>query len=227
MSQDSSVAAPPPPPAERGSTNDSIEEKAAEQITPETPRKDAPSPPSVLETIDEKAAAAAQPVQEDAAIQPPTSPSKAAPSPPRRPPPLKLSLLPNTATKPPPRLLNLTQALRGPLGRNPPTRPSTAATEVSTATGSTAPIRLVGSNKRLSWSSVVTAAKKRIKYGSGKHSNIELVPQPSDDPDDPLVSVSLPRASEENQTTLTVRLIRTGRNGRKSLTWELCCLPRP
>lgn len=30
-------------------------------------------------------------------------------------------------------------------------------------------------------------ANRRIKYGQGKFGNVELVPQPSDDPDDPLV----------------------------------------
>jgi hypothetical protein len=39
----------------------------------------------------------------------------------------------------------------------------------------------------MSWSSVSTS-RRPIKYGKGKFSHVELVPQPSDDPDDPLVS---------------------------------------
>jgi hypothetical protein len=45
-----------------------------------------------------------------------------------------------------------------------------------------------GSSKRLSFSSV--ASKMTTKYGSGKYSGIALVPQPSNDPDDPLVCPS-------------------------------------
>lgn len=77
--------------------------------------------------------------------------------------------------------------LRAPLGMNPPTRPGTAKTEASRVEiAPTTQARIVGSNKRLSWSSYGTS-KRIIKYGRGKHSNVELNPQPSDDPEDPLV----------------------------------------
>ncbi|RKU48848.1 hypothetical protein DL546_007624 [Coniochaeta pulveracea] len=73
-----------------------------------------------------------------------------------------------------------------PLGMNPPTRPGTAKTEASRAEpAATTQSRLVGSTKRLSWSSYTTS-KRTVKYGKGKYSNIELNPQPSDDPEDPL-----------------------------------------
>ncbi|KAI1386079.1 MFS general substrate transporter [Hypoxylon trugodes] len=52
-----------------------------------------------------------------------------------------------------------------------PFRPATAATTVTVATTATA----------YSYSS-----QRTIKYGTGKHANIELSPQPSEDPDDPL-----------------------------------------
>jgi hypothetical protein len=42
-----------------------------------------------------------------------------------------------------------------------------------------------GSTKRLSWTSY--ASKRPLKYAQGKFGRVELVPQPSDDPDDPLV----------------------------------------
>jgi hypothetical protein len=71
---------------------------------------------------------------------------------------------------------------------NPPTRPGTANTDTSKVHfGEAAQARIIGSNKRLSWSSIETS-KRPIKYGRGKFSLVELNPQPSDDPDDPLVS---------------------------------------
>ncbi|KAK3306772.1 major facilitator superfamily domain-containing protein [Chaetomium strumarium] len=70
---------------------------------------------------------------------------------------------------------------QAPLAMNPPTRPGTAATQTSrTPASRTFP----GSTKRLSWTTI--ASKRRIKYGQGKYGRVELVPQPSDDPDDPL-----------------------------------------
>ncbi|KAL7627322.1 hypothetical protein AAE478_001514 [Parahypoxylon ruwenzoriense] len=54
-----------------------------------------------------------------------------------------------------------------PISKDPP-RPATAATTVTTVTTSS------------------TESKRTIKYGTGKHSNIELSPQPSEDPEDPL-----------------------------------------
>ncbi|KAK3985496.1 major facilitator superfamily domain-containing protein [Cladorrhinum sp. PSN332] len=90
-------------------------------------------------------------------LPPPSIPPPSLP-PPTRPPPLRP---------------------QAPLTMNPPTRPGTSGTQ---KTGTTA--SFPGSTKRMSWTS--TVANRRIKYGQGKFGNIELVPQPSDDPDDPL-----------------------------------------
>lgn len=40
-------------------------------------------------------------------------------------------------------------------------------------------------------SSSLSNSQKPIKYGCGKYSHVELVPQPSDDPDDPLVRLNI------------------------------------
>jgi hypothetical protein len=45
---------------------------------------------------------------------------------------------------------------------------------------------MTASSKRLSFAS--TSSKRTIRYGQGKFAGVELVPQPSDDPEDPLVS---------------------------------------
>jgi len=45
---------------------------------------------------------------------------------------------------------------------------------------------MTASTKRLSLTSWVS--KRSIKYGAGRFARVELVPQPSDDPEDPLVS---------------------------------------
>ncbi|KAK2000468.1 major facilitator superfamily transporter [Colletotrichum falcatum] len=42
------------------------------------------------------------------------------------------------------------------------------------------------STKRLSFSTTTTSTQRKLKYGTGKHSQTELSPQPTDDPDDPL-----------------------------------------
>lgn len=91
----------------------------------------------------------------------------------------QLSEVPNkpAPTRPPP------LRPQAPLAMNPPTRPGTAVTQKS---GTTAPMRFPGSTKRLSWTSIASS-RRPIKYGQGKYSRVELVPQPSDDPDDPLV----------------------------------------
>jgi hypothetical protein len=133
---------------------------------------------------------------------PPTPPAKdiTVPSP-ARPAPLHLSSNIKTGnntleapSRPPPQVpvvrpLPLRVA---PLGMNPPTRPGTANTEKSKVQFGEAQTRIIGSNKRLSWSSIETS-KRPIKYGKGKFNMVELNPQPSDDPDDPLVSPYLPR----------------------------------
>ncbi|KAI1645918.1 MFS general substrate transporter [Daldinia loculata] len=56
-----------------------------------------------------------------------------------------------------------------PISKDP--RPKTAATAVTTDTA-------------LSYST--TGSKRTIKYGTGKHANVELSPRPSEDPNDPL-----------------------------------------
>ena len=48
---------------------------------------------------------------------------------------------------------------------------------------------LTASSKRLSLTSWVS--KRSIKYGKGRFARVELIPQPSDDPEDPLVSCTL------------------------------------
>ncbi len=45
---------------------------------------------------------------------------------------------------------------------------------------------MTSSSRRLSFSSMSTS-RRPIKYGTGKYARVELVPQPSDDDDDPLV----------------------------------------
>lgn len=125
-------------------------------------------------------------------VVPPTPPAKdtetmpavTRPSPTHQTTPTQASTKSIPAPKPP-RPLPLQQPIR-PLGMNPPTRPGTAVTEKSRVEFEletmTATIE-----KRVSRSSYGTS-KRRTKYGKGKFSNIELNPQPSDDPDDPLVS---------------------------------------
>lgn len=95
--------------------------------------------------------------------RPSTSSSGAAPTkpPPTRPPPLRP---------------------QAPLRMNPPTRPGTAASQTS--------VKFATSTKRLSLGSLASS-RRPIKYGQGKYRNVELIPQPSDDPDDPLVSPTI------------------------------------
>lgn len=47
---------------------------------------------------------------------------------------------------------------------------------------------MTGSTKKPSLTSISWRPYKPIKYGSGRFSHVELVPQPSDDLQDPLVS---------------------------------------
>lgn len=130
---------------------------------------------------------------------PPTPPSKDGTLPratrPASPPPDANNRTPSITSETPgrpapraplPRALPLRVA---PLSMNPPTRPGTADTESSRVRfADAAQAKIIGSSKRLSWSSAVTS-KRPTKYGKGKFSRVELSPQPSDDPDDPLVSL--------------------------------------
>lgn len=95
---------------------------------------------------------------------------------------------------PPPKPLPLSVRPQVPLGMNPPTRPGTSTTAKTTTSSATAielpPVSTTDSKPRMSWTSTAASSlnvPRRIKYGQGKYSSVELVPQPSDDPDDPLV----------------------------------------
>lgn len=133
---------------------------------------------------------------------------------------------PSTAASPKPPLPTLAPSFRSPqpLNMNPPTRPATATTTrtgaantptrpntATTQTSGMIPIRLAGSTKRLSWTSL--QSRRPIKYAQGKFGRVELVPQPSDDPDDPLVSWVLIKKS-----FLKLTRHRTGRHGAKNFT---------
>lgn len=138
-------------------------------VPPEPPAKDPPQRP-----------APSRPDPPSPIIGNPSQPpNRPLPLPPR--PTAKLSTSPRIPqpSRPPP----LRQ--QAPLAMNPPTRPGTAATQTSETK---TPLRFLGSTKRLSWTSI--ASRRPTKYGQGKHSRVELVPQPSDDPDDPLVCVA-------------------------------------
>ncbi|KAK4222956.1 MFS general substrate transporter, partial [Podospora fimiseda] len=110
---------------------------------------------------------------------PPLNTTSRPSSPPNRPlPPRPMSKqIPPPSLPPPTRPPPLRP--QQPLTMNPPTRPGTSGSQ---KTGTTA--SFPGSSKRMSWTS--TVVNRRIKYGQGKFGSIELVPQPSDDPDDPL-----------------------------------------
>ncbi|KAK4125609.1 MFS general substrate transporter [Parathielavia appendiculata] len=132
-------------------------------IQPRLPAKDLPEPPAPLKfdswsPIDYPTLPPNRPLPPRPAMKPADSPKLSQPA---RPPPLKP---------------------QAPLGMNPPTRPGTATS--SQVSGSTA-LRFPGSSKRLSWTSIT---RRPIKYGQGRYGRVELVPQPSDNPDDPLLT---------------------------------------
>lgn len=117
---------------------------------------------------------------------PPLPPQARKPIPSSPPPPNNLSAVPASKSPVPPSRPPRTRppVLRpqAPLAMNPPTRPGTGASQTPGTTGT---VRLPGSTKRLSWTSI--ASRRPIKYAQGRYGRVELVPQPSDDPDDPLV----------------------------------------
>ncbi|KAK4152153.1 major facilitator superfamily domain-containing protein [Chaetomidium leptoderma] len=137
------------------------------EIPPQPPAKELPAlpAPSTRLRID-PLGPIASPSQPPNRPLPPRPTAKSLGSPeipqPSRPPPLKFRI-------------------QAPLGMNPPTRPGTAASQTSKPTPQ---LRFPGSTKRFSWASM--ASKRPIKYAQGKYGRVELVPQPSDDPDDPL-----------------------------------------
>ncbi|AEO55009.1 hypothetical protein MYCTH_2298337 [Thermothelomyces thermophilus ATCC 42464] len=108
----------------------------------------------------------------------PTSPYEP-PNRPLPPKPVKLSPTPTTPqpSRPPPSRPQV------PLGMNPPTRPGTANSWRSGSTASSS-LGFPVSTTPTSWTSGVS--KRPLKYAQGRYGRIELVPQPSDDPDDPL-----------------------------------------
>ncbi|KAK4103401.1 MFS general substrate transporter [Parathielavia hyrcaniae] len=102
--------------------------------------------------------------------------------PPNRPLPPRPMVKPADSPKPPQPARPAPLRPQGPLSMNPPTRPGTASS--SQVSGSTTTTRFPFPSKRLSWAS--NASRRPIKYGQGRYGRVELVPQPSDDPDDPL-----------------------------------------
>lgn len=56
-------------------------------------------------------------------------------------------------------------------------------------TKDTPPLRraMTSSTRRLSFGPMSSGQQRTIKFGRGRFSTTELIPQPSDDPDDPLV----------------------------------------
>ncbi|KAL6872981.1 major facilitator superfamily domain-containing protein [Trichoderma novae-zelandiae] len=67
-----------------------------------------------------------------------------------------------------------------------PTSPSSIKSRSATITGVASPRLTTGSVNKASFTSLAFRPHKPIKYGTGKYSHVELVPQPSDDPQDPL-----------------------------------------
>jgi len=160
-------AVPPAPPAK---------ETVTSPRTPPPPQKPAPSPPPGIVTR-----------RGTGSMELSEPPNRPLPAPPRTskthsPRPSMSSATSDAPRRPPPIVTRPTPPFRpqAPLRMNPPTRPGTAGTS-----------RPTGSTKRQSWSSVASS-RRPIKYGQGKFRNVELVPQPSDDPDDPLVSQICP-----------------------------------
>lgn len=151
---------PPPPPAKEAS------KETSKETSPRRP------PPLRLDAIRPGSASPSEPPNRplpprpmskmDSSSRPSTGVSEPKKPSPTRPPPLRP---------------------QAPLGMNPPTRPGTAASQGSGVMGM---LKIVGSNKRLSYAASVASSRRPIKYGQGKYKHIELVPQPSDDPDDPL-----------------------------------------
>lgn len=136
-------------------------------VPPEPPAKELPRPPVVLRTMPPAVIASpSQPPNRPLPPRPTTRPGQKSTDSPRLPPPTR---------RPPLRP-------QGPLSMNPPTRPGTAATQ-SSATSTV--LRFPGSTKRLSWTSI--ASRRPTKFAQGKYGRVELVPQPTDDPEDPLV----------------------------------------
>ncbi|KAH6856305.1 hypothetical protein B0I37DRAFT_425528 [Chaetomium sp. MPI-CAGE-AT-0009] len=130
-------------------------------VPPTPPAKDLPPPPALLR-LD------------------PSTPLGSPSEPPNRPLPPRPTAKPQITKVPQPSRSPPFKP-QAPLGMNPPTRPGTAASQTTRTTISP---RYPVSSKRLSW--ISDASKRPIKYGQGKYGRVELVPQPGDNPDDPL-----------------------------------------
>ncbi|KAK0636579.1 hypothetical protein B0T17DRAFT_587686 [Bombardia bombarda] len=140
-------------------------------IPPKPPAKDLPRIPRPSLSMSRPGTSSSEPPNRPLPPTPmskaiPPQPTMGLPEAPKRPAPIRPAPL-----KP-----------QAPLRMNPPTRPGTATSQASGMTDQT---RILGSTKRLSWGSMASS-RRPIKYGQGKYMHVELVPQPSDDPDDPL-----------------------------------------
>ena len=72
---------------------------------------------------------------------------------------------------------------------------------------------MTSSSRRLSFSTMATT-KRPIKFGKGKYALVELVPQPSDDEDDPLVCGTL----HDDGTNAATNPRRIGQCGKRNFT---------
>ncbi|KAL2267132.1 hypothetical protein VTJ83DRAFT_4409 [Remersonia thermophila] len=147
---------------------------AAQSSSSSDPDVPPPPPPKDLPPLPAEAAKSLPKAVLASASEPPSEPPKR-PLPPT--PSVKSSA---SSLKPPATARTPPIRPQEPLSMNPPTRPATAATQTS----GVVPIRLATSTKRLSWTTL--ASRRQVKYAQGKFGRVELVPQPSDDPDDPL-----------------------------------------
>jgi hypothetical protein len=74
------------------------------------------------------------------------------------------------------------------------------------------PRPMTASTKRLS-ASTFASSRRTLKYATkGRHAGLELVPQPSEDPEDPLVCVPL-REGDKSSRMRANAFCRTGRGG--------------
>ncbi|KAK0744837.1 hypothetical protein B0T21DRAFT_407913 [Apiosordaria backusii] len=180
---------PPPPPAKephhmmakKKPSQSSLNSSSSPKEPPNRPLP--PRPVSKVGGLSRSTTSASAFITSTALLPPPSMPPPSVPPPsvpaPNRPPPAK-PLPPSVRPQ-------------QPLGMNPPTRPGTSATTKTATSAATTiefpPVSLMNSKPRMSWTSTAASSlnvPRRIKYGQGKYSHVELVPQPSDDLDDPL-----------------------------------------
>ncbi len=144
-------------------------------VPPSPPSKDVEGKAETKKTTDMPATVQTTPPTPPAPA--PTTPLPAVPQPPAPtaaiPPPKYTPRMP--ASKPAPLRMDIL----------PNRRPMTAMTAMTAMTSMTGMTTTTA--RRLSFSSTTTM-RRPIKYAKGTHARIELVPQPSDDDEDPLVS---------------------------------------